>query len=105
MKTREDLANRLSSSIFRLEFHEGKQRWHYERYNSTSEENTFGWYTIIQYASQLEIEAFLMFIQSQPKGHLITVKYLIKKRDEWIRFYNELVRNNWGIVPLERNIK
>lgn len=105
MKIREDLTERLSSWYFRLEFHEEKQQWYYEKYNSTREENTFGWYTIIWGASQLEIEAFLMFIQSQPKGHLITVKYLIKKRDEWIRFYNELVKNNWAILPIERKIK
>ena len=56
MKIRTELHKNLSEWIFRLEFHEERQSWHYERHNSKRPENTFGWKTILQSASQLVID-------------------------------------------------
>lgn len=104
MKIRTELHKNLTEWIFRLEFHEEKQSWHYERYNSLRAENTYGWKTILESASQLEIESYIMFVESFNKKR-ISVEFLLKMKRVWINFYKTLINRSWAILPIEREIK
>lgn len=74
--------------IYRLEFNEKQQKFHHDNY--THEENTNGWFTILESATNIECMFFEAYVNSFEKKKF-TKEFLLKCAKEVKAIFNKLI--------------
>jgi RimJ/RimL family protein N-acetyltransferase len=100
MEIRKEYLELLNERLYRLEFHEENQQWHFERYDSKIKQNTYGWFTICDKVTDKESKLLIWYLESFNEKKL-SIEFILKKRNQWIKFYNILFENQWNIVPIK----
>ena len=75
------------NTIYRVEFNEKQQNFHLDR--GTHEENTYGWFTIYEKATNDEFHIYEAYVNRIKKGKL-TKDYLLQCRAELNGFLQNL---------------
>lgn len=79
---------------YRLEFNEEQQQYHLDNY--THEENTHGWFTIIEHCSNEEFIIYDCYVKSKNQKKL-TNEFLHKCLSEIILFLEQLHKHELNI--------
>ena len=82
---------------FRLEFNEKQQNFHHSYPHQKREPNTHGWVTIAEFCTDDEFFIFETFINRKRKKKIST-DYVLKSFSELKTFWNDLIKNGFGIT-------
>lgn len=83
----------MSEQLFRLEYNKNQSQFHHERQNSGTKENTHGWITVFDHASNDEIMLFDIFLEySTGKKEGWSNSEVMRVAERHKAYLNELVR-------------
>ena len=89
----------MAQMFYRVEYSEKQKAFHHERYLSDREENTNGWWTIYECATNDEIQMFDIFLEhATGKKSGWTLETVLKYSQAWSAMHKELTRMNFTIT-------